>query len=72
MMTIRSKLAASRPGLVAPILLQGETRAPCANISIVTVAGGGSVAVYNTRKVAQYEKKRFTVSLAERCLAIEG
>ena len=69
---LRSKLAASRPGLVAQIQLQGETRAPCANISFVTVAGGTSLAVYNTRKVAQYEKKRFTVSLAERCLAIEG
>jgi hypothetical protein len=35
---LRSKLAASRPGLVAQIQLQGETRALCANISFVTVA----------------------------------
>jgi hypothetical protein len=34
-------------GLVAQVQLQGDMRAPCANIRFVTVAGGSSLAVYN-------------------------
>ena len=57
----RSTPAASRPGLVAQIQLQGETRAPCANISLLpwreaavlpfTSSQGGTVREAQARKL---------------------
>lgn len=42
MLAVKIKAGSITAGLVASMQLQDETRAPCANISFVTVAGGGT------------------------------